>query len=227
MRIVPLLIGALLILRGGLTHASIVWGQVDDFENGTTQGWSVGDPSHPAPPSNVATGGPAGLNDNYLKLQALGVGDAGSRLAVFNRDPRWSGNFTASGLPSITMDVNNFGPSDAYLRLLFSDQVAGMPTNVAITDAVLIPGSSGWTKATWSIALADLTADKGDKALAFANVTEIRLFHNPNATFGGPGNGIPPISVTLGIDNIAAPEPSSAVVIVFAAHALLMRRRGH
>ena len=54
---------------------------IDDFEDGTTAGWHVGDPAqHPAPPVNVSTGGPAGAGDAYLQLQALGGSGAGSRL---------------------------------------------------------------------------------------------------------------------------------------------------
>ena len=83
---------------------------IDDFEDGTTAGWHVGDPAqHPAPPVNVSTGGPAGAGDAYLQLQALGGSGAGSRLSVLNLS-QWTGDFT--GVPAIEMDVNNFGPED-------------------------------------------------------------------------------------------------------------------
>ena len=59
----------------------------DTFEDGSTQGWVanlLGMGSHPAPPANVADGGPLGAGDNYLQITALGGGGAGSRLSAIN-----------------------------------------------------------------------------------------------------------------------------------------------
>jgi hypothetical protein len=51
---------------------AVTVGQVDTFEDGTTQGWVAGvlGAVHPVPPAN-ALGGPAGANDNYLLLTSL------------------------------------------------------------------------------------------------------------------------------------------------------------
>jgi hypothetical protein len=87
----------------------------DDFEDGTTMGWFVGDPTHPAPPVNIATGGPAGAGDNYLQLVATGGGGAGGRLAVLN-DAQWARDYLAAGIKAIVMAVNNFGPDEVTLR---------------------------------------------------------------------------------------------------------------
>ena len=99
--------------------ASTAWAVpvgIDTFEDGTTMGWVVGEGPNPVPPVNVSTGGPAGVDDAYLQLQALGGSGAGSRLSVFNMS-QWTGDFT--GVPAIGMDVNNFGPDELVLRLLF------------------------------------------------------------------------------------------------------------
>src|SRR5690349_11298324 len=91
-------------------------GQIDTFTTGT-QGWIAPDPTNPNPPS-TALGGPGGASDPYLKLVANGDTGPGSRLTVVN-DAQWTGDFIAAGIRSIGMDVQNFGPSDVYLRLLF------------------------------------------------------------------------------------------------------------
>ena len=101
-----------LVLALSLT-ASTAWAVpvgFDDFEDGTTAGWDVGNPAgHPAPPVNISTGGPAGAGDAYLQLQAFGGGGSGSRLSVLNVS-QWTGDF--SRRPAIGMDVNNFGPDE-------------------------------------------------------------------------------------------------------------------
>ena len=60
-----------LILAFTALTASPAWALpvgIDDFEDGTTAGWHVGNPdSHPTPPANVPTGGPAGVDDAYLQ----------------------------------------------------------------------------------------------------------------------------------------------------------------
>lgn len=208
--------------------------QIDTFEDGTTQGWQVGDPTHPAPPVNIATGGPGGAGDNYLQLTAVGSSGPGSRLSAFNF-AQWAGDYIAAGITSIYMDVNNFGPDDLSLRLLFADPAGGPPSNVAVTDAVLIPAGSGWQSIVFSVVPADLIAVIGDASLALANATELRIFHNPDPDFPGPGIGIPIVSATLGVDNISPTAPSAAVAepaglaalgLGLIALGLLRRRRG-
>ena len=110
--------------------AQVVAGQVDTFEDGTTQSWRVnlipGRPPHPAPPANVATGGPAGTGDNFLRLTAVGGpgGSApapGSRLAATNFGGQWAGSYTAAGITHIRLDANNLGTSQLFLRLVFEN----------------------------------------------------------------------------------------------------------
>ena len=213
-----------LILALTALTASTAWAVpvgIDDFEDGTTAGWHVGDPvAHPAPPVNVSTGGPAGADDAYLQLEALGGGGPGSRLSVLNLS-QWTGDFTS--LPAIGMDVNNFGPDDVVLRLLFVNfpNAPGPPTDVAWTLApVIVPSGSGWTDVLFSLSAANLFAPFGTVAGALADVDELRIFHNPDPFFGGPNVGAPPVAVTLGIDNIgvvdatAVPEPSSMLLML-------------
>ena len=197
---------------------AVVASEVDTFEGGTTENWTVGlggTPS-PAPPLNVASGGPAGPGDNFMQLTSLGGGGPGSKLSVINPS-QWAGDFIAAGITAITMDVNNVGATDLDLRLLFADPAGGPPTNVALsTTAVHVPQGSGWISVVFPIAPADLTAELGTAIGALTNATEMRLFHNPAAAFGGPPLGPPAITAALGVDNLAAiaapvgavPEPT-------------------
>lgn len=208
-----------------LLTASTAWAVpvgIDDFEDGTTEGWEVGNPgAHPAPPVNVSTGGPAGADDAYLQLQALGGSGPGSRLSVLNLS-QWTGDFTS--VAAIGMDVNNFGPDEIVLRLLLVNfpELPGPPTDIAWTLApVIVPSGSGWNNVLFSLSAANLFAPFGTVGGALANVDELRIFHNPDPFFGGPNVGAPPVVVTLGIDNIgvvvettAVPEPSSMLLML-------------
>ena len=214
---------AVLVLALTALTASTAWALpvgIDDFEDGTTQGWHVGGAS-PAPPVNVSTGGPAGVDDAYLQLQALGGNGPGSRLSVLNLS-QWTGDFTS--VDAIGMDVNNFGPDSVTLRLLFVNfpDAPGPPTDVAWTIApVVVPSGSGWNLVGFNLDPANLFAPFGTVAGALSDVDELRIFHNPEPFFGGPNVGAPPVVVTLGIDNIGAivestevPEPSSMLLML-------------
>lgn len=199
------LAAAALALTVTLPAHAVVAGQVDTFESGSTLGWGVGVP-HPAPPTIVATGGPAGAGDHYMLLQAVGGGGPGSRLAVHN-GAQWAGDYTAAGITTVTMDVFNFGPSDLSLRLLFE---AGSPTltdRAWSTVPVQVPGGSGWRSVVFPVTAADLTPAPGSQvADALAGAVAIRLFHGSFAEFPGEA-----ILVSVGVDNITAvPEPATA-----------------
>ena len=214
-RIAP---SATVLLLASTSAYSVPTG-VDDFEDGTTQGWTVGTgtippPVNPAPPVNVPTGGPAGAGDSFLQLTALGGEGPASKLSVMNLS-QWTGDYLAAGITGIAMDVNNFGATGLVLRLLlvnFPDN-PGPPTDFAWTlFPVLVPANSGWLSVEFSFSAANLFAPVGSPAGALSDVDELRLFHNPEPAFGGPGVGAPPVVALLGIDNIRAVPESSATL---------------
>ena len=203
----------------------------DTFQDGTTMGWGVPGPSV-VPPSNVATGGPGGGGDAYLQLQAnAALGGAGSRLSVLN-ETQWTGDFRAAGITAISMDVNNFGPEELVLRLLFEDfDAPGPPANIALTLAdIVVPAGSGWMSVVFDLSPANLMAGGfGTVEGALTDVDVLRIFHNPLAAFPGPGVGIPMVTTTLGVDNITAvgavPEPATGALLIGGLAAALVRAR--
>ena len=211
-RVASAILLGLLIWPGAAPAVTV--GQIDTFEDGTTQNWIInllgmGAPPPETIPTNVATGGPAGTGDNYLRLQSTGTGGAGGRLVAMN-PAQWGGNYLAAGVSAITMDVNNLGSTELILRLLFEDPVLGPPENIAVsTTGVSIPAGSGWMHIVLPISPAHLTAVEGDVVAALTNTTIIRLFHSTTAGFPPA-----PISAVLGVDNIAAvPEPSTMLLL--------------
>lgn len=221
----------LLVAFAGRVDALVV-GQVDTFQNGTTSGWLVGllGAAHPAPPVVIPTGGPNGGNDAWLRLTAVGGAGAGSRLSVLN-GTQWAGDYIASGIGTIELDLLNFGPSELSIRLMFENPQGGPPTDIAIsnTAVVLAPGGA-WTHAVFTIDPALFTALAGDAATALATTTLLRIFHA--SALGFPE----PVLAQLGVDNIragtrAVAEPGSAWLLFGVVAAALARaarrRRGH
>ena len=220
------LIALALFSLSAATASGVSLGQSDTFEDGTVQSWSTGPLGHPSPPANIATGGPGGADDNYLRLTALGGTGAGSRLAAFN-GAQWSGNYLAAGITAISLHVNNFGPNEAHLRLRFIG-FSGATSDIAITNAVVVPPGSGWSLVTFTIYPASLVTLQGSATAALTNASELRIFHNPAPAYPNPPTGPPAITVQLGIDNIrAVPEASPVALISLGLLALVaLTRKG-
>lgn len=207
--------------------AAPMLGQMDTFQDGTTQGWAVsllGAP-HPAPPSNVG-GGQGGAADRYLLLQSVGGQGAGSKLSGANLDSRWTGDYTAAGVTAIRMDAINLGQTDLYLRFGFEDPIPGPPANIAFSDAIYLPAGSGWQTLRFHVRPGDLTAAIGSVATALANTTVVRLYHSPAPNFPNPVFQVPSIAAQLGVDNIApVPEPATLGLLGLVLGGAAARRR--
>ncbi|WP_337176673.1 PEP-CTERM sorting domain-containing protein [Paludisphaera sp.] len=229
-RLACALVACACLLLPSPASADPIVGQVDDFEDGTTQGWLInllgmGSPPAEALPINVPTGGPGGADDHYLRLTSLGVTGAGGRLVALNLDSRWTGDYLSAGVAMITMDLINLGSSDVSLRLLFESVGATGPTDVASTnDSVFLAAGGGWTSATFRVGLDDLTASLGSVEAALTSASVIRLYHGPDPGFPGP-----PIAAQIGVDNIRAaaiPEPASIAMLLVGAIGAGLAARG-
>ena len=221
-----------LTLCASATSQAVSIGLTDTFEDGTTRNWVTGllGSPNPLPPVNVASGGPGGVNDNFLQVTSAGGQGPGSRLSVINFLNQWAGNYIDAGVSAISMDVRNLGATDLSLRLVFADPVAGPPVNVAFSSApVFLPAGGGWTSVTFPVGLADLTGGLGTVEAALKNATEVRIYHSPAPNAPNPVTPIPAIVASLGIDNIQARAPdvgSTALLlgVAVAAMALVGRR---
>ncbi|HEY0972315.1 MAG TPA: PEP-CTERM sorting domain-containing protein [Gemmatimonadales bacterium] len=220
---------AMLVVPATVT-AQITAGQTDDFEDGTTQGWIVGaafDPPNPAPPTNVATGGPGGDGDSFLRLTALGGDGPGSRLSVLNLNAQWSGDWLAAGITHVQMHAINMGSTDLFLRIMIADPIPGPPTNVAFSATpIFVPAGSDWMRISFPLfGPGGLVAVEGSLDAALSGATELRLFHSEEFTFPPPA-----VEAVLGVDNITAavvPEPGTFILLGSGIVVLLaIGRRG-
>lgn len=205
-----------------LSAMAVVLGHTDSFQDLTTQGWTVGvlGAPHPAPPANVATGGPGGAGDAFLQLTSVGGSGAGNRLTTINLQPAWAGSYISAGVTAISMDVNNLGNTRLQLRLLFEDPGGGNPpNNVAFSKtAIGLQAGSGWQHIVFPIAPGDLEADQGSVLAALNGATAVRIFNSTAAGFPGE-----PIVASLGVDNITAvPEPKAGLMLAVLLGALTL-----
>jgi hypothetical protein len=94
---------------------AVAIGQVDRFQDLTTDGWFAGGLGTgqvpPVPPEVNGSGGPGGAGDAFLQITAQGGTGPGSRLTAINAT-QWTGNYLAAGVGSIGLDVRNLGSID-------------------------------------------------------------------------------------------------------------------
>jgi len=173
--------------------AQVAVGQIDNFEDGTTQGWSEGAVS-PNPPTNISTGGPAGTNDNYLRNVSTGGVGAGSKMVIFNQN-QWLGNYTSQGIVAIRFNARVI-TSNLNLRIAMN----GLGGTISTTNSVLVTAGSGWNTVVIPIAQGDMQTVGGiSVANTLSNCTDFRILHRTTPGYTGDS-----VAATLEIDNIEA-----------------------
>jgi hypothetical protein len=184
-------LGAIVALGLASGASAVVLGQTDDFQGGTPAGWGTG-PANPNPPSWVASGGPDGEGDGYLRVEANGGDGSGGNLVAFNTD-QWAGDYLAAGVGAIRADLRNRGPEPLVVRLLLEGPGGGFHS----LDAARLRPGRHWRSFTFRIDAAAL-AGGADARATLSGVTKLRILHAPTLA------GVEPVESVLGIDNVTA-----------------------
>jgi hypothetical protein len=200
-----LLAGLLFPMAG---RAGPILGQIDTFENNTSDGWMIGDPlaRNPpvpgfTPPAIIPTGGPAGVGDHFMLLTA-DAARSGGRLTVFNRD-QWAGNFLQAGVNLVEMDLENFGTTPLSMRIAIKAGTGIGSAGYVSTVPFVLPADGQWHHASFLLDPESLTAIGAAPPLAtlLSNVAEFRILNSARPALNGDD-----INSQVGIDNIAALE---------------------
>lgn len=196
-----------------VAQADLLPGLVSDFESGTTEGWGGG-----ASPTNIATGGPLGADDNYLQIGLVG---GSVNLATHNTSVAGAIDPT---IGSIQVDLfRPTGLTDLEVRLVLYGPGTG--TRWASSVAAQVQSDGAWSTHTFSLLESDLTLVQGSGSYSdlLANLDRIMFRHDP----GAPDLQNPSAEGTLGIDNVIAlaiPEPMSGVLMLCGLTGIVSRR---
>jgi len=211
-----------LILALSCSAQAIVVGQLDDFQDGTTQNWTNGG-IQGVPPIVNLDGGPAGSGDRFIQVTSIGGQGAGNRLTVFNRD-QWLGDYIGQGVTSIGLDLRNFSDVQLSIRIAFKQEVGpGVPGYVS--QAFILAPNSGWVHAVFSLSMAamiPISSPVDYNTFFSGNFAEARIINSINPDLNGD-----PIAAQIGIDNIhAVPEPSVLALAALGVLPLVSSIRG-
>ena len=192
-------------------HAVTV-GQLDDFQDGSSDNWRTGSIFI----NNIANGGPAGAGDRYIQYSSAGGFGTDSRMVILN-DSQWLGTYSA-GVTGIAMDLNNLGAQSLSIRLAFF--VDSSDGYVSTTPFSLAAGS-GWQHAKFNLNPTDFTVvgSPGDFNTLLSDFQgQLRILSSSSASLRGDA-----IAATLGVDNVQAiPEPGVLVLMALGGILLLI-----
>jgi hypothetical protein len=172
----------ILFLSTSSAICQISAGHVDDFQDLTVNGWMEGGVS-PNPPTVLASGGPSGTDDAFLRNVSSGSNGAGGKWIMFNQTSDWTGNYLNAGVAKISMDVRNSGATEVHLRISFNGNGGGISSDSVFT----IPADNIWRLIEFAIDPAHFITLNigGDAALTLSAVNEFRILSNPQPELNG------------------------------------------
>lgn len=197
-----------------ITASAIALGQLDDFEDGTTQGWQHSAPS-PNPPTNVPNGGPQGAGDAYLRVTAQGSFSPGGRLVAYNTQ-QWTGDYIDAGVDIVRADLRNPGGPTLPMRV----GIQSTTSRFVSTEPFLLPGDGEWHEAFFDLTqMTDLGGgDTAEEALL--DVQFVRVLSADAPVWQGD-----PIEAEFGMDNVEARTAAVAVGSQAPGPAVLLSSR--
>jgi hypothetical protein len=174
--------------------------QVDAFQDGTAMGWEEGAAS-PNPPQYVASGGPEGEGDGFLR-NASGGFSSGSMMVMYNTS-QWSGDYLSEGISRIGAQLVNLGTNSLAMRIaLGRGPFAQTAAWYASTAAFSLPADQQWKSVFFELNPEHLTLVNGAESLAdvMSDVTALRML----SAAAGPDFRGDTITAILGVDNLTA-----------------------
>lgn len=218
-------------LLAGQSAFAVSVNQLDNFEDNSTMGWQKGPViNNFFIPTNQTTGGPNGLNDNYLNSISHGIGGthAGDRQIIYNQS-QWAGDYLTAGINSIKMDLQAFDTTPSASTFIGSDLAIRIAINSALgtkygsSSAFNLTTDGQWHNASFE--LSDLVLISGTESLneVLENVDTLRILSASN----GPAWKGDDTESILGVDNISAVPLPAAVWLFISAFISLTSFKKH
>lgn len=134
------------------TNVSAADIMVNDFSDGTTQGWGKG--SAAGKPVTVET---EADGNKYIRLTSGGEvsTDPDKKVVLHNSTGKWRGNYNAKGANTVTARFKNDGPVPLEMHVAFGNTLADLRSRYVVTTGAIVPNDGQWHDATFS--LADVT----------------------------------------------------------------------
>lgn len=165
---------------------------IETFQDASVQGWTNGQGGNGIA---LMGGGAAGEFDNYVRISSGGTNPP--KMAAFNFEPRYIGNYQAVGATHVRASIRNFSGPQLSMRLVFFDDFGGEWTS---SVAVPVPAGSGWTNYDFPLGPSNLTLVGGENvySLMITSIGRI-MFRHQTGSPSSQGNNV---TATLGFDNI-------------------------
>ncbi len=184
----------------------IVVGHIDNFNDGTRQGWQVGPTGFVFPVSQPDLG-PNGAGDYALWMATDDAGGEVDNLVVFNTSSNWSGDWTSADVSRIQLDVKDPGSNSFTLAIRLGIAGPNPPSqggggNTFVTEAMEVPKDGQWHRLTFDVTPSSFDSTGGNNIeAALSSVRHFRIIHNPLQSFSGAS---PPGGGEFFLDNIQA-----------------------
>jgi hypothetical protein len=181
----------LALVAAGCSTAAAATLHVDTF-NDDEQGWAGGGAI-----THEVLGG-AGDGTGYIRVPNGGQG----KLATFNSDARWKGDFTSLGAARVIVDLRvPVGEPELSMRLVLFGPNSNL-TRYISADAQIVPADGVWRTYAFSLGSADFVPTQIEDPFIshgqiMANVLQVMLRHNTELNHGGS-----PVSGVLHVDNV-------------------------